>query len=326
MQLDKKGTEIKCLFFTELGFTALTSSDKSSITGSFIGQKCLALDTSDLFEWNGTTWQQVIPQPTPTWYYYGTNDNFIWTITAQGMSSTKYVCIEDDFVIDTNECKMYQQNDMEQWIEKGELKGAQGPTGLQGATGEMGTPGVTGATGAQGFTGPAGSISATCFKYLFDTSTVDSDPGTGLVRVNNASVELVTELYIDDEDCDGDNISSFINSIINNPTNNSIPGHVKIARKSSGQTFALYAVSAGVDNGTYTTLTLSYVAGDSGSIFTASEELLVCFATTGDRGEKGDIGMTGPTGPVGPAGGTNGGTGCFDNLLIDNLTAKKSRY
>jgi hypothetical protein len=84
--------------------------------------------------------------------------------------------------------------------------GNQGTTGTatQGATGTA-TQGATG-TATQGATGTAtqGATGATGDKggvpYTFNTSTSDSDPGTGLFRFNNATIGSVTQIFIDNLD------------------------------------------------------------------------------------------------------------------------------
>jgi len=81
------------------------------------------------------------------------------------------------------------------------LDGPQGPQGPQGAQGDIGPTGPTGPSGVsnvagpQGPTGPSGSqgvYGGISFRYLFSSSTTDSDPGVGNLRLNNAATTLAT--------------------------------------------------------------------------------------------------------------------------------------
>ena len=52
------------------------SSDKVGLIGS-IGDKCLSLDTSDLYEWSiSSTWELINPQPIVPYSYFDICDLF----------------------------------------------------------------------------------------------------------------------------------------------------------------------------------------------------------------------------------------------------------
>ena len=70
--------------------------------------------------------------------------------------------------------------------------------------------------------------------------------------------------------------------------------------------WALYAIHMITDNGDWYTIEVTHMGGDTGDIFDTSDEVVVCFARTGD---KGDMGNTGSTGPGGPTGSTDNGGG-----------------
>ena len=104
--------------------------------------------------------------------------------------------------------------------------GPPGPLGPQGLQGAQGNQGAQGAIGAQGDEGKDGNFGGATFDYTFDISTTASDPGTGFVRLNNASQNISTEMYIDSENDAGDNIDNFMQTI--QSVDSPIKGFVKI--------------------------------------------------------------------------------------------------
>lgn len=69
----------------------------------------------------------------------------------------------------------YDDGDTEQWVEIGEVYGAQGPTGPTGATGETGPTGPAGGpTGATGATGPTGPTGPENTVFLETTQKTDN--------------------------------------------------------------------------------------------------------------------------------------------------------
>jgi len=184
--------------------------------------------------------------------------------------------------------------------------GQTGSTGSTGSTGPTGQTGSTGSTGSTGATGSDGNLSAECFDYGFLTVTTASDPGVGFVNLDNTNVQDAKMLYINKIDGNNDDITSFINTIAAGTS--TIPGHVKLNSKSDPSNFVFYAINSIIDNTGWCSLTTSYISGDTGPIFSNIENIVVCFARTGDKGDKG---VTGPTGLKGPQGiqGVTGPTG-----------------
>ena len=96
--------------------------------------------------------------------------------------------------------------------------GAQGATGNTGPTGNTGAQGATGsagAQGAQGHQGSEGTFGGASFEYAFSTNTTDSDPGSGVLKFNNANLTSASILYIDDTEGGSSNtdIQSFLRTI-----------------------------------------------------------------------------------------------------------------
>ena len=176
-------------------------------------------------------------------------------------------------------------------------------------------------SGSTGATGPMG-VSADSFDYIYSNSISISDPSSGYIRLNNSDVSSATLAAINEETAEGTDISNFINYV--DSSTSAIKGLMKLSRESDPSTFVLYSISDITDNSTWFELDISYVSGDTGSVFTDNEDIVICLLRTGDKGDNtgftgptgptGSIGMTGPTGPQGSIGitgptGSQGSTG-----------------
>lgn len=203
--------------------------------------------------------------------------------------------------------------------------GTAGPTGPTGATGdigptgpaggptgpagEAGATGATGATGDTGPTGPTGPRSAPVWR--FSSTTTDSDPGTGLFRLNASSSESVTQLYI--------NKTSFTfafdySSWIDTWDDSTSPtgGTLTLFTSAGAVRTILQVTSDLIVSGDYFKVPVSIIAG---SMPLASSNYNFEFSRTGDAGPTGPTGaasnVTGPTGSTGATGaaGATGPTG-----------------
>ena len=175
------------------------------------------------------------------------------------------------------------------------IQGATGNTGPQGIQGEKGDTGDTGSTGpqgpqgiqgVQGNTGATGAFGGATFDYTFDTSTVDSDPGAGKARFNNANISSATLLYIDDTDDGGTDVQAYLRTI--DDSTSTIKGHFKVSNKTDPNDFALFTISAATEATGYHKVTCAYVSGSTS--FSASEDIVLTFARTGDKGDTGPAG------------------------------------
>jgi len=126
---------------------------------------------------------------------------------------------------------------------------------------------------------PRGSMPAIGFN--FDTSTTDSDPGNGKVRFNNATPASVTAIYFDNQDRDGNTVTSWLDAI--DDSTSRIRGVLYIVPASSPASKLVYAVTGSVVDGTgYRKLTVSQVAGTT--LPASGAHLGVMFAPSGNIG------------------------------------------
>ena len=149
------------------------------------------------------------------------------------------------------------------------------------------------------------AVGAVAWKYTFDSSTTMADPGTGDIRLDNATVASVTNLAFDAVSADTGNpdISDFIASI-DDGTNDTHEGFITIRKSGTPATFAVFSVTGTItDNTGWLQVPVTHVASNG----TLSGSLYVSFTRSGGLGATGSTGATGPTGATGATGATGGG-------------------
>ena len=144
------------------------------------------------------------------------------------------------------------------------------------------------------------------FDYTFDTSTANSDPGTGKIRLSNSTQTSAAEAYIDITDDNSNSIQSFLLSI--KAVTSAIKGHMRIASRTDSTQFLLYPIDDLTDNTGWWTLDLDTISSSGGSAFINNQDILISFTTVGDRGDTGQKGAQGTQGPQGLQG-IQGNTG-----------------
>ena len=127
---------------------------------------------------------------------------------------------------------------------------------------------------------PAGGDSA-LFKY--STTTTDADPGSGVVRFNHATFSSVTELYIDDEDFNGTDVSSWVQSFDDVSGNDTNRGRIRIQNAGTLTTYITFKVTGAVTDATgYTKVTVSHIA--SSGTLSNNDKVFISFVASGEDG------------------------------------------
>lgn len=128
------------------------------------------------------------------------------------------------------------------------------------------------------------AASAVANPWTFDTSTSMADPGTGDIRLNNATVSSVTAIAVSAQTADTGNpdVSDFV-ATWDDSTNSANKGYISIKKSSAPATFAIFKVSGTVvDNTTWLQIPVTYV--DNNGTLSASDKLHTQFTRTGDDG------------------------------------------
>lgn len=127
------------------------------------------------------------------------------------------------------------------------------------------------------------------FAYTYSTTTTASDPGTGTLRFNNATLSSATALYISETTSNSQNIAATLATWDDGTS--TIRGTLKMYKVSAPTTFAEFTITGTLtDGGTWDTFTVAYVSG-SGSFSNADTVALNFYP----KGDKGDTGATGAT-------------------------------
>ncbi len=185
-----------------------------------------------------------------------------------------------------------------------------GDLGATGGTGGTGGTGATGGTGPQGATGPTGAYGgAITFDYLYDSTTTNSDPGAGKFRLNQATENTATALYISDTDQNASDMTAVLATLAD--STNTVRGHLRFQLKTDVTKWLIFTISSYTSHAAYKEFAIANVSSSTGSPFSNTNECLIEFSRAGDLGGTGGTGGTGLTGGTGAAGavGATGATG-----------------
>ena len=144
--------------------------------------------------------------------------------------------------------------------------------------------------------------------YTFSTTTTDSDPGAGYMRLNQATQNTATVLRLDLLDAAGSDWTSAIDLF--DDSTSTVKGYIKIEKVNDGTKYLIFAVASLASPSGYRNVTGSIVASSAASPFANGDSVVIEFSRTGDKGE---------TGPTGTVGGTAGST--VDLLTGSNIAS-----
>ena len=154
----------------------------------------------------------------------------------------------------------------------------------------------------------------------FSTTTTDSDPGGGNVRLNNATQNAATAFYIDDADSNAAAIATFVQSLSAGNAPSATLGFVTLRKQYAPEVFATYKVTAVVNATGYTKLTVANLAASATNPFSDADAVLLSIDLAGDKGDAGD--MAGPAtstdNAVARFNGTGGSTVQNSSVIIDD--------
>jgi hypothetical protein len=176
--------------------------------------------------------------------------------------------------------------------------GATGPQGNTGATGATGA-GATGATGTQGPTGPGGGATgatgatgvqgipggAVSIQYTFSTTITDSDPGAGLLRLNDVTQNISTEIYVDLLDNLGEDWTGALDTM--DLSTNSVRGYLRLVKANDLTKWLLWKLTGVSLPSGYRKLHVDIVDSSDATPFANADALVLHFSPSGDAGGGG---------------------------------------
>ena len=106
---------------------------------------------------------------------------------------------------------------------------------------------------------PAGGDAA---QFTYSTTTTDSDPGSGYIRFNNATLSSATIAYVDDNEANGTDVSSWVQSFDDVTGNATNRGRIRLTKSNTLDVWHVWNISGAVtDASGYTKLALTYIDG-----------------------------------------------------------------
>ena len=134
-----------------------------------------------------------------------------------------------------------------------------------------------------GATGPAGvhGAFANGFRFTLSATTTDADPGTATLRLNNAAIASVTQIYVDLVEAEGSTITLWLDSFdVSTSTNK---GRVRLTSAANTAIWAEFILTAVASASGYRKLDVVYVA-HAGTLSATAEDTVLMFTESGDAG------------------------------------------
>jgi hypothetical protein len=133
--------------------------------------------------------------------------------------------------------------------------------------------------------------SGNSMKYTYSTTTTDSDPGSGIMRFNNATFASITQIFLDDNNFSGTDVQTWLATL--DDSSSIIKGYVHVFKQTDPTVFRLFSLTATTEATGYWKLTVAPIITQG--TWTNGDVMVVSFSRTGD---KGDTGATGPEGAM----------------------------
>ncbi len=206
------------------------------------------------------------------------------------------------------------------------VKGASGATVVIAAGDgsiihDDGTNCVELAAGGAGVAGPTGLAGgAITIPYTFSTTTTNADPGGGTLRLNNATQNLTTAIYVDLLASDTTDWTTVLDSL--DDSTSAVKGHIRLFDRADDSKWILFTTSAVVSHTGYRELTVAVVSASAASPFSNSDTVSIAFSRTGNVGSTGSTGSSGAPGSVWytGTGAPSGGLGINGDYYLDTAS------
>lgn len=126
---------------------------------------------------------------------------------------------------------------------------------------------------------------ANSFAYGFDTTTTDSDPGTGRLRFGPGDQNAATIVRIDTTSGDGADIAAVIDAMLGSTS--TIKGNLRVQKVRQPSSFVLFDVTGSSAATGYRNLTVTVKASSGANPFALNDDVIVYMERVGDKGEVG---------------------------------------
>lgn len=130
------------------------------------------------------------------------------------------------------------------------------------------------------------SGSAVSIPYTFSTTTTVADPGTGTLRLNQATQNTATAVLADLSDANSIDVTNVL-ALFDDSTS-TVKGFLRIVKLGDATDWLLFSVASMTSPSGYRNIVVTNIASSAASPFADGDDILIEFARTGDKGETGD--------------------------------------
>lgn len=124
---------------------------------------------------------------------------------------------------------------------------------------------------------------AVSLQYIFSTTTTDSDPGVGALRLDNATQSSATTIRADLTGADGSDLSGVLALLDDSTSTNK--GYLTLRHADTPTKWLVFSVLSLAALSGYKNITVTCVASSAASPFTTGDAILLDFSPTGDKGD-----------------------------------------
>jgi len=198
--------------------------------------------------------------------------------------------------------------------------------GISGMTAELNTWAGQANAMVSGMTAIA-TGAALAIPLTFSTTTTDSDPGNGILRLDNATQNIATTIRTDLIGNDGSTWTDVINLF--DDSTSTIKGFIVLVDLTDATKWLVFSVSALASPAGYKNISVACVAFSAANPFANGASLALKFTRNGDKGDTGATGTGITTQAVGftATGGTTPKTLTIDvDLTASNAVTRISEY
>jgi hypothetical protein len=143
--------------------------------------------------------------------------------------------------------------------------------------GDKGDTGLTGTTGTHG-----GGIA---IPYTFSTTTTDSDPGAGTLRLNNATQNASTVIRADLAASDAADWTGALDTL--DASTSTVKGQIRLSKVGDGSKYIEFNLTARASPSGYRNLTVAVIGYSSANPFSNGDAVVLTFSRTGDAAVSG---------------------------------------
>lgn len=131
----------------------------------------------------------------------------------------------------------------------------------------------------------AANMFGVVIPYIFSTTTTDSDPGAGVLRLGSATQNASTVIRADNLDSLGLDAAALINFM--SAGTSTIKGVIRLMKAGDSRAWIYASVSAVAAPTGYKNITISVISSSSTNPFADGDAVILAFVPKGDKGDTG---------------------------------------